>query len=191
MQKSQSRSATVPDANAAPLASNQHLPERAGAAELEWLERLQPLNGVRVQVDYARHPAAYAALEANHRSTTGQRIVAVLTAPADRREADLREIGKTCARAFHALVVYESGSSTRPLGETARVILQGAREEDATHHEHHCKLDVHDAVRFGLNLCREGDVLVVTCIDGCAAGEGAAARRGETGLPRRRRTAQA
>ena len=89
--------------------------------------------------------------------------VAVLTAPGDRRDVDLREIGQTCARAFHMLVVYESDGRGRPLGETARVFLDGAREEGAPKHEHHCKLNVHDALRFGLGLCHEGDVLIFTC----------------------------
>lgn len=99
----------------------------------------------------------------NGATMAAPRIVAVPTAPGDRRDVDLREIGKTCARAFHALVVYESDGRGRALGETARIILDGAREEDAAHREHHCNLNVHDALRFGLGLCREGDLLIFTC----------------------------
>jgi cyanophycin synthetase len=61
------------------------------------------------------------------------------------------------------LVVYESDGRGRPMGETARVILDGARDEDGVHHEHHCKLDIHEALRFGLTLCHEGDVLIFAC----------------------------
>lgn len=121
------------------------------------------VRGVHVIVDYAHNRAAYAALGEMGRSMAASRIVAVLTAPGDRRDVDLHEIGKTCARAFDALVVYESDGRGRPLGETARVILEGARTEDAARHEHHCKLNVHDALRFGLSLCHEGDVLIFTC----------------------------
>lgn len=121
------------------------------------------VRGVHVIVDYAHNPAAYAALGEMGASMGARRVVAVLTAPGDRREADLREIGRTCARAFHALVVYESDGRGRPLGETARVILDGARDEHGVQHEHHCKLNVHEALRFGLTLCHEGDVLIFTC----------------------------
>ncbi len=121
------------------------------------------VRGVRVIVDYAHNPAAYAALGEMGQSMGAQRVVAVLTAPGDRREADLREIGSTCARAFHALVVYESDGRGRPLGETARIILDGARAEDGAHHEHHCKLNAQEALRFGLAMCHEGDVLIFTC----------------------------
>ncbi|MES2756670.1 MAG: cyanophycin synthetase [Pseudomonadota bacterium] len=121
------------------------------------------VRGVKVIVDYAHNPAAYAALGEMGASMGANRVVAVLTAPGDRREADLREIGRTCARAFHALVVYESDGRGRPMGETARVILDGARDEAGAHHEHHCKLNIHEAVRFGLTLCHEGDVLIFAC----------------------------
>ncbi|MDB5935335.1 MAG: cphA [Massilia sp.] len=121
------------------------------------------VRGVRVIVDYAHNPAAYAALGQMGQSMGAQRVVAVLTAPGDRRDTDLRDIGRTCARSFHALVVYESDARGRPLGETARVILDGARAEDGGHHEHHCKLNSQEALRFGLSLCHEGDVLIFTC----------------------------
>ena len=121
------------------------------------------VRGVRVFVDYAHNPASYSAVGEMCRSMSPARVVAVLTAPGDRRDVDLRAIGSTCALAFDALVVYESSPRGRALGETARMILDGARVEDAAHHEHHCKLNVHEALRFGLSLCHEGDVLLFTC----------------------------
>jgi cyanophycin synthetase len=121
------------------------------------------VRGVRVIVDYAHNPAAYAALGEMGASMGASRVVAVLTAPGDRRQEDLRDIGRTCARAFHALVVYESDGRGRPPGETARVILDGARNENDGQHQHHCKLNMHEALRFGLTLCHEGDVLIFAC----------------------------
>jgi cyanophycin synthetase len=75
----------------------------------------------------------------------------------------LHQIGKICAAGFDALVMYESENRGRAQGETARLLTSGARSAGADAARLHCKLDVHRAIRFGLGMCKPGDVLVFGC----------------------------
>ncbi|HEU4852850.1 MAG TPA: cyanophycin synthetase [Telluria sp.] len=120
------------------------------------------VNGVTVIVDYAHNPAAYAALAETARTMTAGLLVGVVAAPGDRRAEDLKKIGMTCAAGFDELVVYETERRGRPEGETAELIMAGARMGISPEHLH-CRYDVHEAIRFGLSLCRPGDVMVFGC----------------------------
>jgi len=121
------------------------------------------VDGVTVIVDYAHNAAAYAALAETARALTPGRLVGVVSAPGDRRDGDLVEIGETCAAGFDELVVYESENRGRAAGEVGALLVQGARlgrfEEDRLQLEP----DVHQAIRAGLARCAPGDVLVFGC----------------------------
>ena len=90
-------------------------------------------------------------------------LVGVVSAPGDRRECDLREIGAVCAAGFDDIVIYESENRGRPYGEVARLLTLGACEAGRQSSRHYCKIDVHHAIRFGLKLCKPGDLLVFGC----------------------------
>jgi UDP-N-acetylmuramyl tripeptide synthase len=121
------------------------------------------VRGVTVIVDYAHNPAAYAALAEMARALLPGQLVGIVTAPGDRRDADLLDVGRVCAGRFDELVVYESSSRGRAHGGAVDLILQGAEivvgKTDTLHRE----LDVGAAIRLGLSLCRRGDVLVFAC----------------------------
>jgi cyanophycin synthetase len=121
------------------------------------------INGVKVIVDFAHNGAAYAALAEMARGMAGGKVVGVVSVPGDRRDEDLHQIGKICAAGFDALVIYESENRGRDQGETARLLTSGARSAGVDTARLHCKLDVHRAIRFGLGMCRPGDVLVFGC----------------------------
>lgn len=121
------------------------------------------VRGVTVIVDYAHNPAAYAALGDMARSMAPGRTVAVIAAPGDRRDVDLRDIGATCARDFDVIVAYESETRGRPYGETPDLIVDGAKAARLDHADLHVRYQIHDALRFGLAQCKPGDVLIFTC----------------------------
>jgi cyanophycin synthetase len=121
------------------------------------------LDGVTVIVDYAHNTAAYAALAETARAMTAGRLVGVVSAPGDRRDEDLVDIGSTCAAGFDELVVYESENRGRPDGQTAALLVEGARRAKFAQDQLRCEHDVHEAIRAGLALCRKGDVLVFGC----------------------------
>ena len=121
------------------------------------------VDGVTVIVDYAHNPAAYAALAETARAMTPGRLVGVVAAPGDRRDADLVDVGQTCAAGFDELVIYETVNRGRPDGETAALLVRGARLGRFDRERMHVELDVHRAIRLGLGLCQPGDVLVFGC----------------------------
>ena len=121
------------------------------------------VDGVTVVVDYAHNCAAYAALAEMARAMTPGRLVGVVAAPGDRRDADLVDIGRTCAAGFDELVIYESENRGRPAGETATLLARGAKLGKIDSEQLQVELDVHRAIRLGLSMCRPGDVLVFGC----------------------------
>ena len=121
------------------------------------------VDGVTVIVDYAHNCAAYAALAETARAMTPGRVVGVVAAPGDRRDADLIDVGRTCAAGFDELVVYETENRGRAAGSVAELLVQGARLGRIAGDHLQCELDVHKAIRAGLALCQPGDVLVFGC----------------------------
>mgnify|MGYP000040916630 CR=1 FL=1 len=121
------------------------------------------VRGVAVIVDYAHNAAAYAALAEMARALLPGQLVGIVTAPGDRRDSDLVQIGQVCGERFDELVVYESQSRGRPVGGAVDLIVEGIENavgpSDTTHRE----IEVGKAIRLGLSLCRAGDVLVFAC----------------------------
>ncbi|MGH9267916.1 MAG: Mur ligase family protein, partial [Acidimicrobiales bacterium] len=137
------------------------------------------LDGYRVLVDYAHNPHAMAALGSfvdalaaedpnGHRPlVTGRRIGVVATA-GDRRDQDIRELGRVAAAHFDQLVVREDANPRgRKRGVTAALMVEGieaAMRDGARCQQVDTILDELAATRHALDLGRAGD-LVVLCVD--------------------------
>ena len=127
------------------------------------------VDGVTVIVDAAHNAAAYAALAEAAREMTPGRIAGVVAAPGACRDADLVEIGVTCAAGFDELVIYEASpgpqsvDNARVPGDVARLLCEGARAGKFDPVHLLVEPDVHRAVRAGLARCLPGDVLVLGC----------------------------
>ncbi|QBE63182.1 cyanophycin synthetase [Pseudoduganella lutea] len=117
------------------------------------------VRGVKVVVDYAHNPAAYAALGQTARGLSTRRTVAVITAPGDRRDDDLALVGETCGAAFDEVIVYESPSEHRGRrpGERAALMAAGAIRAST---RVHLELDSGAALRLALTRCQPGDVML-------------------------------
>jgi cyanophycin synthetase len=140
----------IADGLASFVSDNERNPLRANVYDVR---------GVKVVVDYAHNPAAYAALGATARGMSARRTVAVITAPGDRRDEDLEQIGETCGEAFDQVIVYESPSEHRGRrpGERAALMAAGAiRSSTAVHLE----LASDAALRLALTRCQPGDVML-------------------------------
>jgi cyanophycin synthetase len=140
------------------------------------------LDGMKVLVDYAHNAAGLATLgDFVERMTSGQPLaapgaaswsanlrVAVIATPGDRRDEDMRELGRVAARYFDEIIVREDRNLRgRKPGETAEHIMEGVREAmSAGAHVGHAEvvLEEMDAARRALDRSRPGDV-VVLCVD--------------------------
>jgi cyanophycin synthetase len=121
------------------------------------------IRGVTVIVDYAHNAAAYAAMAEMARALLPGQLVGIVTAPGDRRDSDLQQIGQVCGERFDELVIYESQSRGRPVGEAVDLIMAGARQAVGPSDTLHREIEVGAAIQLGLSLCRPGDVLVFAC----------------------------
>ncbi|MCD2516613.1 cyanophycin synthetase [Massilia sp. G4R7] len=121
------------------------------------------VDGVTVIVDYAHNCAAYAALAESARAMSAGRLVGVVAAPGDRRDADLIDIGRVCAAGFDDLVVFETENRGRAEGETASLLVRGAQLGKIPQDTLSVVLPSHRAIQHGLSLCQPGDVLVFGC----------------------------
>ena len=94
--------------------------------------------------------------------------VAVVATPGDRREEDMRELGRVAARFFDEVIVREDANLRgRQPGETDENVMEGIHQAMATgarvgHAE--IVLDDMEATRRALDRSRPGDI-VVLCVD--------------------------
>jgi cyanophycin synthetase len=137
------------------------------------------LDGYRVLVDYAHNPHAMQALGAfidaiaddggnGHLPlVTGRRIGVIATA-GDRRDRDIRDLGRVAASYFDRIVIREDENPRgRQPGATADLIREGieaAVQEGARCQKVEVVLDERDATRRALDMGRKGDI-VVLCVD--------------------------
>jgi cyanophycin synthetase len=141
------------------------------------------LNGVKVLIDYAHNAAGLEKVgDFVERITSGgpdgappgapswqaNIKMAVVATPGDRRDEDMRELGRVAARYFDDVIVREDRNPRgRKRGETAGHILEGVRDamrKRARVGQVEVVLDEMDATRRALYRARPGD-LVVLCVD--------------------------
>jgi cyanophycin synthetase len=102
-------------------------------------------------------------------SWTANLRVAVVATAGDRRDEDMRELGRVAAKYFDELIVREDKNPRgRKLGEAAELIRQGAEsaiaDGGARAGSVEVVLDEMDAARLALDRSRPGD-MVVLCVD--------------------------
>ncbi|GGM18263.1 cyanophycin synthetase [Nakamurella endophytica] len=136
---------------------------------------LTEVHGVKVVVDYCHNAPAMVALGDfvdRYFDDVGpierpQRIGVIATA-GDRRDQDMRDLGREAARHFDVMVVREDlRLRGRQPGETAALIVEGAREAQQAGRrlkEIDVVLDEIDATRSAVERANSGD-LVVLCVD--------------------------
>ncbi|HJP66202.1 MAG TPA: cyanophycin synthetase, partial [Actinomycetota bacterium] len=140
------------------------------------------LDGVKVLVDYAHNPHGLATVGdfvermTSHvpvgppgtPSWTANLRVAVVATPGDRREEDMRELGRVAARFFDEVIIREDANPRgRKRGETAAHVAEGVHEAmdgGARVGSMEVVLDEMEATRRALDRSRPGD-LVVLCVD--------------------------
>ncbi|HSL12331.1 MAG TPA: cyanophycin synthetase [Actinomycetota bacterium] len=141
------------------------------------------LRGVRVIVDYAHNPAGLASVGdfvdrlvgsspdfamPGNPSWAAHLRVGVVASAGDRRDDDMRELGRVAARYFDDVIVREDENPRgRARGETAALIAEGVDEARAAGgRTGHVEIvtDELEAAKRALDRARPGD-LVVLCVD--------------------------
>jgi cyanophycin synthetase len=142
------------------------------------------LDGVTVVLDYAHNAAGLETLgdfverlatdrpsgsgRPGEASWSANLRVATIATAGDRRDEDMRELGRVAARYFDEVIVREDPNTRgRQVGEVAALVMEGIREaQDSGARVGHAEIviDEMEAARKALDRARPGD-LVVLCVD--------------------------
>jgi cyanophycin synthetase len=116
----------------------------------------------RVIVDYGHNPAAMAKMVELVHSLRKKRALGVVTAAGDRRDEDIRELGKVAARAFDFFLAKEDRDLRgRPPGEVARLLAEGAAEGGLAWDCIGQVPDEDHAISQAMGMARPGDLVVI------------------------------
>jgi cyanophycin synthetase len=122
---------------------------------------LLPVRGGQVLVDYAHNPAAVAGLMDLVRGTPADRRIGVVTVPGDRRDDDIRNVGRLCGNLDYVILKEDSDRRGRQSGEIAQLLAEGLREAGLRQDSIEVVFSEADAVARGVELMRGHDLVVV------------------------------
>ena len=124
-----------------------------------------PLQHGQVLVDYAHNAAAVEGLMELVRRTPASHRIGVLTVPGDRRDEDLREVGRRCVGLDYVILKEDSDRRGRAAGEIARLIGEGLTQAGLAP-ERIERVDTEaEAVTRGVQLMQDRDLVVVLAAD--------------------------
>ncbi|MBA4158185.1 MAG: cyanophycin synthetase [Gemmatimonadetes bacterium] len=119
----------------------------------------------RVLIDYAHNAAAVEGLIDMVQNLPARRRLGVLAAPGDRRDEDIRAVGRMAATLDQVVVKEDEDLRDRPAGETAELITQGLRESGMSPERFSIIPREEDAVDWALAELGDGDLAVILADD--------------------------
>jgi cyanophycin synthetase len=115
----------------------------------------------RVLVDYAHNPAAVEGLIDLVRRMPARRRIGVITAPGDRRDEDLREVGRRCSGLDYVILKEDENLRGRRPGEIVRAIKAGLGEAGISPDRIETVLSEREAIARAVGQIGERDLVVV------------------------------
>ena len=119
----------------------------------------------RVLVDYAHNPAAVGGLMELALGLPATRRIGVITGPGDRRDEDLRELGRLCAQLDEVIIKEDEDRRGRQPGEIARIIGEGLVQGGMAAARISVVPDEGEAVERAVGAMGDGDLTVVLVED--------------------------
>jgi cyanophycin synthetase len=119
----------------------------------------------RLLVDYAHNAASVAGLMELVTELDARRRIGVVTAPGDRRDEDIRELGRLAARLDHVIVKEDNDRRGREPGEITALVREGLIAGGLPEHEIEVVTDEMEAVDRVVALLDDRDIGVVLADD--------------------------
>jgi cyanophycin synthetase len=119
----------------------------------------------QVLIDYAHNPAAVEGLMDLVRRMPVRRRIGVITAPGDRRDEDLRNVGRCCAGLDHVILKEDQNPRGRSRGEVVRIIAAGLADAGIGRDRIEVVLTEQEAVASAVARLGDQDLVVVLVDD--------------------------
>jgi cyanophycin synthetase len=121
--------------------------------------------GGYVLVDYAHNAAAVTGLMEVVAGLEARRRLGVLACPGDRRDEDIRDVGRRCAGLDHVILKEDDDRRGRPPGEAALLLAEGLLAAGCTTERIETVFHETEAVAHAMDAMRPGDLVVVLADD--------------------------
>jgi len=128
------------------------------------LNLMRVQNG-RVLVDYAHNPAAIGGLIEFVQSIDANRRIGVVTAPGDRRDEDLRNIGRVVACLDYVVLKEDKERRGRDAGDIAGLISEGLRDGGMEDNRYETIYNEQAAITRALEQMKDNDLVVILADD--------------------------
>ena len=128
------------------------------------LNLMRVQNG-RVLVDYAHNAAAIRGLMEFVQSIDANRRIGVVTAPGDRRDDDLRAVGRLAASLDYVIVKEDFHRRGREPGHIADLIVDGLRDGGLSEGQYETIFDEQDAIARAMQRMKDNDLVVILADD--------------------------
>ncbi|MFL5595628.1 MAG: cyanophycin synthetase [Gemmatimonadaceae bacterium] len=128
------------------------------------LNLMRVQNG-RVLVDYAHNPSAISGLMEFVQTIDASRRIGVIAAPGDRRDEDLRRVGRLAAHLDYVVVKEDNDLRGRDPGEAAGLIVDGLREGGMDDGQCETILGEEEAIIHAMAQMKDNDLVVILADD--------------------------
>ena len=124
------------------------------------LNLIRVKNG-RVLVDYAHNPTAIRGLIDFARNVDANRRICLVAAPGDRRDKDLREVGRIASQLDYVIVKEDKDLRGREKGSVAELIIDGLMEGGMEENQFQTIHDEREAIGYALEQMKDNDLVVI------------------------------
>jgi cyanophycin synthetase len=126
---------------------------------------LMRVNNGRVLVDYAHNPAAIRGLMEFVQSIDANRRIGVVAAPGDRRDEDLREVGRLVSHLDYVVVKEDADSRGREQGAVAELIVDGLMAGGISENQYEIIYTEPEAIEHAMAKMKDNDLVVILADD--------------------------
>jgi cyanophycin synthetase len=119
----------------------------------------------RVLVDYAHNAAAIRGLMEFVQNLEANQRIGVVTAPGDRRDEDLRAVGRLAAGLDYVIVKEDAERRGREAGNISRLIIDGLRDGGLQQGQYETIFNERDAIARAIQCMKDNDLVVILADD--------------------------
>ncbi|HWL40830.1 MAG TPA: cyanophycin synthetase [Gemmatimonadaceae bacterium] len=119
----------------------------------------------RVMVDYAHNAAAISGLMEFVQNLDANKRIGVITAPGDRRDEDLRTVGRLASCLDYVIVKEDTFRRGREPGNISNIIIEGLREGGFNEKQYEIIYNENEAIDKAVSTMQDNDLVVVLADD--------------------------